>query len=65
MLSCVTMGFLFSRRRRIVLNDVENIPLGVAVAWGSLQVAHSPRAHVGLVLLFAASRYSLPRCYVC
>jgi hypothetical protein len=49
------------RWRRIVLNDVENIPLGLVVAWGSANIAQSPRTHVGLVSLFAVSRYGRPR----
>lgn len=44
------------RWRRIVLNDVESIPLGVAVAWGTAGIAHSPLAHSVMVLAFAASR---------
>merc|ERR1711935_223839 len=44
------------RWQRIVHNDLENIPVGLAVAWGSLLSPASPTLHAGMVLLFAAAR---------
>ncbi|TFJ85254.1 hypothetical protein NSK_003677 [Nannochloropsis salina CCMP1776] len=44
------------RWTRIVANDLENIPLGLIIAWGSLQSPRSPPAHVVLVLAFTVSR---------
>eukprot|EP01098_Paradermamoeba_levis_P008581 TRINITY_DN3555_c0_g1_i3.p1 TRINITY_DN3555_c0_g1~~TRINITY_DN3555_c0_g1_i3.p1 ORF type:complete len:187 (-),score=61.69 TRINITY_DN3555_c0_g1_i3:27-515(-) len=44
------------RWQRIVLNDLENIPLGLIVAWGALFSASSPFLHGVLVIVFAISR---------
>ena len=46
-----------ARWLRIVSNDLENIPLGMAIAWGTLQITYSPKVHAILVLAFAISRY--------
>ncbi len=44
------------RWTRIVANDLENIPLGVAVMYGSMATAFSPAVHAFLALGFAFSR---------
>jgi len=44
------------RWQRIVLNDIENIPLGLIVAWGSLLSARSPQLHSILLITFLISR---------
>ncbi|ORY52885.1 hypothetical protein BCR33DRAFT_711305 [Rhizoclosmatium globosum] len=44
------------RWQRIVSNDLENIPLGLIIAWTSLPTAWSPLLHALLVSLFAAAR---------
>lgn len=44
------------RWQRIVLNDLENLPIGLIVAWGSLLSAYSPLTHTVLVILFAIAR---------
>ncbi|KAJ3330759.1 hypothetical protein HDU76_004932 [Blyttiomyces sp. JEL0837] len=41
---------------RIVMNDLENIPIGLIVAWSSLLTPYSTSVHSGLALAFAASR---------
>uniref|UniRef100_A0A6B2LPW7 Microsomal glutathione S-transferase 1 n=1 Tax=Arcella intermedia TaxID=1963864 RepID=A0A6B2LPW7_9EUKA len=51
------------RWQRIVQNDLENLPLGLIVAWGSLFSCYSPRAHSFLVGLFCASRIGHTYCY--
>ncbi|KAI8620895.1 hypothetical protein BC830DRAFT_1164165 [Chytriomyces sp. MP71] len=44
------------RWQRMVLNDLENIPLGLIVAWASLLSPYSPKLHAIFVSLFAAFR---------
>ncbi|KAJ3231947.1 hypothetical protein HDU78_007425 [Chytriomyces hyalinus] len=44
------------RWQRIVMNDLENIPIGLIIAWSSLLSAYSPKAHSVLVISFAAFR---------
>uniref|UniRef100_A0A6B2LPA5 Microsomal glutathione S-transferase 1 n=1 Tax=Arcella intermedia TaxID=1963864 RepID=A0A6B2LPA5_9EUKA len=44
------------RWQRIVHNDLENIPLGIIVAWGSLLSCYSERAHVALAVAFCLAR---------
>ncbi|GAB5035377.1 membrane associated eicosanoid glutathione metabolism-like domain protein [Nannochloropsis oceanica] len=44
------------RWTRIVANDLENIPLGLIIAWGALQSPLSASAHIVLVFSFAVSR---------
>ncbi|KAJ3066601.1 hypothetical protein HDU98_010112 [Podochytrium sp. JEL0797] len=46
------------RWQRIVMNDVENIPIGLIVAWTSLVSCWSPFLHVVLVGLYTACRVS-------
>jgi len=44
------------RWQRLVLNDLENIPIGLIVAWSSLLSAYSPFLHAILVIAFAVGR---------
>ncbi|KAJ3117068.1 hypothetical protein HDU96_007986 [Phlyctochytrium bullatum] len=44
------------RWQRIVWNDLENLPLGLIVAWGGLVSPASPRLHAALAVGFAAVR---------
>ncbi|KAJ3203425.1 hypothetical protein HDU67_010206 [Dinochytrium kinnereticum] len=44
------------RWQRIVLNDLENIPLGLIVAWATLLSPSSPMFHTMFVSLFALAR---------
>jgi len=44
------------RWQRIVHNDLESIPLGLIVAWGSLFSAYNPNVHAALVSTFLVSR---------
>ncbi|KAJ3029493.1 UNVERIFIED_CONTAM: hypothetical protein HDU68_011984 [Siphonaria sp. JEL0065] len=46
------------RWQRIVLNDLENIPLGLIVAWSSSISCYSPLLHALLVSVFAGARIS-------
>ena len=53
----VQMALIQDRRwQRIVMNDLENIPIGLIVAWTSANIAFSPILHSVLVLVFAISR---------
>jgi glutathione S-transferase len=45
-----------ARWARLVLNDLENIPIGLITAWGALQSPLFPKVHAALVLIFAAAR---------
>lgn len=45
-----------ARWNRIVMNDVENIPMGLIAAWGSLMCNANPTAHVVLVVIFTLAR---------
>jgi hypothetical protein len=44
------------RWQRIVLNDTENIPMSMAIAWGTAFIGKSPEFHAALVLAFALAR---------
>ena len=44
------------RWQRIVMNDLENIPLGLIIAWSSLQSAYSPLIHSIAIILFTVAR---------
>ena len=44
------------RWQRIVLNDLENIPLGLIVAWSSLLSPFSETVHSAAILLFTVGR---------
>ena len=52
-----------ARWARIVSNDMENIPLGLIAAWGSLLCCANPQAHVVLILLFTLARIGHTVCY--
>jgi glutathione S-transferase len=49
---------LETRWARIVQNDLENIPIGLLVAWGSLQAPPAnPTLHAALVMGFVVGRF--------
>ena len=52
-----------TRAIRIVANDLENIPLGVACAWGSLLCTSSPGLHSARVSAFTFGRVFHTVCY--
>eukprot|EP00301_Raphidiophrys_heterophryoidea_P022506 c6640_g1_i1.p1 GENE.c6640_g1_i1~~c6640_g1_i1.p1 ORF type:complete len:177 (+),score=45.99 c6640_g1_i1:53-532(+) len=53
----------FERLNSIVKNNLENIPIGLIVAWTSLLTAYSPRAQIVLVSVFAVSRIAFAVAY--
>lgn len=44
------------RWQRIVHNDLENVVVGLIVAWASLFSAFAPTVHISAVVLFTLSR---------
>ncbi|KAJ3232909.1 hypothetical protein HDU81_002596 [Chytriomyces hyalinus] len=44
------------RWQRIIMNDLENIPLGLIIAWSSLVTPKSPIVHTASVVTFAVMR---------
>ncbi|KAJ3402514.1 hypothetical protein CcCBS67573_g03151 [Chytriomyces confervae] len=44
------------RWQRIIMNDLENIPLGLIIAWSSLVTPKSPLVHTVSVVTFAVMR---------
>ncbi|KAJ3412718.1 hypothetical protein HDV05_000346 [Chytridiales sp. JEL 0842] len=46
----------YTRWQRILMNDLENIPIGLLVAWGSAFSPKSVKTHIVLVMAFAALR---------
>mmetsp|Transcript_19750 Transcript_19750/g.22409 ORF Transcript_19750/g.22409 Transcript_19750/m.22409 type:complete len:152 (-) Transcript_19750:206-661(-) len=44
------------RWQRIVQNDVENLPLGLVVMWGTLGYADDADAHIALALIWTVMR---------
>eukprot|EP00299_Pterocystis_sp_00344_P012266 c5862_g1_i2.p1 GENE.c5862_g1_i2~~c5862_g1_i2.p1 ORF type:complete len:161 (+),score=21.90 c5862_g1_i2:35-517(+) len=45
------------RYNRLVMNNLENILIGLIVAWGTLLCAKDANTHVWLVLILAVSRF--------
>ncbi|KAI8611559.1 hypothetical protein BC830DRAFT_1140700 [Chytriomyces sp. MP71] len=45
-----------ARWQRILANDIENIPLGLLIAWSSLSTAKAPGVHVAAIVLFTVAR---------
>jgi hypothetical protein len=45
------------RWSRIMMNDLENIPIALILSWGGLLSAHSPRIHTLLVIGFTLARF--------
>ncbi|KAI8848628.1 hypothetical protein BC829DRAFT_443587 [Chytridium lagenaria] len=52
------------RWQRIVMNDVENLPMGVIAMWTSLLTSRSPLAHTIFSLIFVGARYTHTYAYV-
>jgi uncharacterized MAPEG superfamily protein len=51
------------RHNRIVMNNVESIPMGLLVAWSSCFCCGNKHAHIALVIAFAAGRTVFPFAY--
>ena len=51
------------RCKRICMNDLENIPLGLLVAWGSLLCQKNNQTHMYLVAGFTGFRFLHTVCY--
>ncbi|KAJ3117078.1 hypothetical protein HDU96_007996 [Phlyctochytrium bullatum] len=51
------------RWQRIVWNDLENIPVGLVLAWSGLLTPASPKLHAALVTTFAVVRILHTVCY--